>query len=358
MSEQDNTAAETPGTWLGYIESHVWALRPQVLAALTKLAVEGRLEAGLSEQETSRLEAARRTGRPPAIRGGVATVALKGVLAPPHPILAMLFGLRNPVDDFVEAVAEAAGNDDIGAVVLDIDSPGGVVDNIPEAAAGLRALRSKGKPIVAVSNTMAASAAYWLASQADEVVVTPSGAIGSIGVYATHRDMSGAMKLMGVETTLISAGKFKTDGNPYEPLSDSAREHIKENVDHFYNLFTADVAKGRGVKQADVKAGYGEGRVLNAKLALAENLVDRVETLGEAVARLSSRSRGGTATVAEADGPEPNDLGAEAEADAGADTDNSDRDEHREVLEALFIDDPVLASRTLDKYASAAATTT
>jgi signal peptide peptidase SppA len=299
--------AEAPGAWLAEIESHLWAMDPRRLASLYTLAAEGRLEAHLTADVD--MEAVRQRGRPRSISGGVTVVPLKGVLAPVGGLLAMLFGIENPLDSFRTAMREAAADQDVGAIVIDVDSPGGVVDGIPEAAAELRALKGT-KPIVAVANTMAASAAYWLAAQADEVVMTPSGAVGSIGVYATHRELSGAMEMMGVKNTLISAGKFKTEGNPYEPLSDDAKAHIQEDVDYFYEAFTADVAAGRGATQAAVKSGYGEGRVLNAKAAKAADLVDRVETLNETVARLSSRSRGTAGARAEAE------AGAEVEAEA------------------------------------------
>jgi capsid assembly protease len=345
QNEQTATeAVERPGTWLGVIESHLWAITPETLATIVRLAESGQFG------QRAEIEAARQRGRPKSINGGVAKVALKGTLAPPHPILQLFFGLRNPLEEFLEDTKEALADPDVGAVVVEVDSPGGVIDGIPEAAAALRAMKGS-KPIIAHANTMAASAAYWIASQADEMVMTPSGAVGSIGVYAAHRDMSGAMKLMGVETTLIKAGRFKTAGNPWEPLSEEAREHIQEDVDHFYGLFTADVAKGRGVKVADVKGGYGEGRVLNSKRALEENLVDRVETLGETIARLNSRSRGnGSIARAEAEEPEPTTLEA-----AEADEPEPESDEKHAVLDALFEDDPVLAAHRLDKIAPAPA---
>jgi ClpP class serine protease len=170
--------------------------------------------------------------------------------------------------------------------------------------------------------------------------------------------MSGAGKLQGVATTLVSAGKHKTEGNPWEPLSDEARAAIQHDVDHFYNLFTADVAKGRGVKQADVKTGYGEGRVMNAKDALAAGLVDRVETLGEAATRLSRRGAETSTARAEANEPEPTETDAEgeepevvAEAEAGADA-----EQDREAVMAALADgiDPILAGRAFDKIGALA----
>lgn len=330
MSEKTQ---EQPGTWLGEIEGHLWAMRPEVLATLYQLAASGQLGARIEADVEA---AARRRGRPPNINGGVQTVPLKGVLAPVGGLLGMLFDIPHPVETFKEGLRSALADPDVGAVIIEIDSPGGVIDGIPEAAAEVRSLRGS-KPIIAHTNTMAASAAYWLASQADEVVSTPSGATGSIGVYAAHRDMSGALEMLGVKHTLIGAGKYKTDGNSFEPLSDTAREQIQHDVDHFYSMFTADVAKGRGVKQADVKGGYGEGRTLNAKDALAAGLIDRIETIGETTARLSSRSRGGSGTSAEAEGPEHD--REMAEADAGAETDASElvySEDERQSVAAVY----------------------
>jgi signal peptide peptidase SppA len=329
----DENKQEPPGAWLAEIEGHLWAMRPESLQSLVQLAAAGHLGVTMTAEA---VEAARTRGRPRAISGGVARVPLKGVLAPMGGLFAMLFGDFNPLDAFRSAMHEAMADNDVGAIVVEVDSPGGVVDGIPEIAAELRALRGS-KPIIAVSNTMAASAAYWIASQADEVVVTPSGAVGSIGVYATHRDVSGAMKLMGVETTLISAGKYKTDGNPWEPLSDSAREAIQADVDDFYSMFVADVAKGRGASVKDVKSGYGEGRVLNARRALEAKLVDRVETVNETVARLSSRSRGGIARAeAEAGAREIEAAAAaEAEAEAGAEQ-NTDTERMKASIALAF----------------------
>lgn len=308
----DTRRAESPGTWLGEIETHLWAMDPRSLGTLCRLAAEGRLEATVNAD----MEALRERGRPKAISGGVVTVPLKGVLAPVGGLLAMLFDIPDPLQVFRAGIRQVMADPKVGAIVIDVDSPGGVVDGIPEAAEELRSLRGS-KPIVAHANGMAASAAYWLAAQADEIVMTPSGAVGSIGVYATHREMSGMMEMMGVKNTLISAGKFKTEGNPFEELSDEARAHIQEDVDHFYGLFTADVAKGRGVPENDVREGYGEGRILNAKAAKAARLVDRVETLDDTVARLAKRQRGSlVAPRAEAEAGAQ--LEAQAEADAGA----------------------------------------
>ena len=128
---------------------------------------------------------------------------------------------------------------------MNVDSPGGLIDLVPETAALIRTVRET-KPVIAVANTYAASAAYWLASQASDLVVTPSGEVGSIGVYMPHLDVSGWEEQQGVKTTLISAGKYKTERSPFEPLSDEAAAAMQDTVDKYYGMFTYGVAVGRG----------------------------------------------------------------------------------------------------------------
>ena len=106
-----------------------------------------------------------------------------------------------------------------------------------------------------------------------------SGQVGSIGVYGVHEDLSKAAERLGVKTTLISAGKYKTEGNPWEPLSDLARSEMQSKVDAHYRQFTDDVAFGRGVSPGAVVKGYGEGRMLLARPALAAGMVDEIGTL-------------------------------------------------------------------------------
>jgi signal peptide peptidase SppA len=258
----------------------VWAIDSRTLAALD--AMDGMR---VSAETVVALEAQRRGG--PGRSGDVATVPLKGVLMPEvGGLFALLFG-GGGLQAFQAQLAEAVNDPEVGVIVMDIDSPGGLVDQIPETAAQIRAARAI-KPIVAVANTQAASAAYWLASQADEIVVTPSGEAGSIGVYQLHRDLSAQHEMKGIVPTLVSAGKYKVEGNPYQPLGEEARAAMQADVDDYYRMFTGEVAKGRGVTREDIVAGYGEGRCLHAKQAVSAGIADRVETLSDTVRRLTS----------------------------------------------------------------------
>ena len=188
-------------------------------------------------------------------------------------------------EKFTAAFRQLVADPMIKAIVLDVDSPGGTVAGVEELASEIFKAREQ-KPIYAVANALAASAAYWIASSATELIVTPSGLVGSIGVYAAHQDISEFAKQAGVKVTLVSAGKYKTEGNEFEPLSDEARAALQARVDEYYGMFVKAVARNRGVSPSDVRGGFGEGRVVGAKQAVALGMADRVATLDETLARL------------------------------------------------------------------------
>lgn len=274
-----------------------WALRPETLAAMTDIvlrwssgvrlqaadiaaAVAGRPEARAARRDEDRAAADER---------GVGVLPIFGVMA--HRAAAV-----EQVSTGADVSAERLGqrfdamlNDPrVGAIVLDVDSPGGSVFGVPELSDQIHAARGR-KPIVAVANAMAASAAYWIASAADEIVVTQSGEVGSIGVWSAHVDASEAVAREGRRYTLLSAGKYKIEGNPYEPLGDEARGALQARIDDYYGQFVRAVARNRGDTQTAVREGYGQGRVLGAQAAVKEKLADRIGTLDSVIAELSQR---------------------------------------------------------------------
>ena len=122
---------------------------------------------------------------------------------------------------------------------------------------------------------MMASAAYWLASAADEVVAAPSSLTGSIGVIVTRADHTGANEKAGVKVTYIATGKAKAYGHPDHPLSADELTSTQRQVDDFYGRLVADVARHRNVSQKAVREGYGEGEVLTALRAVRAGLCTR-----------------------------------------------------------------------------------
>jgi signal peptide peptidase SppA len=283
-----------------YVAESLWAIMPNRIPGCRHAALEDILNIlafRAAGKEFTAEELHARIGDPSdpvaTNRGAIAVLPLRGVIA--HRMNAMdeMSGGMS-TEQFAKMFRAALANEQVGTIVIDVDSPGGTVQGVPELAAELLAARGQ-KKIVAVANAMMASAAYWIAAAADEIVVTPSGLVGSIGVYTAHEDLSAALEKEGVKVTLISAGKYKVEGNPFEPISDEYKGVVQARVDDFYNQFVKAVAAGRGVTPAAVKSGYGEGRVLNAKDAKAAGLVDRIATMDETLARLAGagRSRSG-----------------------------------------------------------------
>ncbi|MBS1803521.1 MAG: S49 family peptidase [Acidobacteria bacterium] len=212
-------------------------------------------------------------------------------------------------------IREAVNDPNISAIVMDVDSPGGDTDGVDELATEIYNAR-KQKKITAVSNCLMASAAYYLASQASEVVVSPSSMTGSIGVYCVHEDDSEMLTKLGVKLSLIKFGENKAEGNPYEPLTDVARGHLQEMVDTFGAMFERAVARGRNVSREEVHSKFGQGRVFDAKTAVKIGMADRVGTLDDVLSKYGVVTSSSSAR-AEAEVPE---IQAEAPvADVAAD---------------------------------------
>lgn len=269
-----------------------WAIQPSMLRLMAEL-LDFRQSGGAfnAEQIAERLAAARsdngdRSGA--ARAGSVAVIPMYGVISQRQSLMSDTSG-GTSVEQMRNDLRTALADPQVQAIVFDIDSPGGSTDGIPEFAAELRSLRDGAKPITAQVNTLAASAAYWLATSMTEIVATQSGEVGSIGVFAIHEDISRAADAAGVTTTLISAGKYKVEGNQFEPLTDEARAAMQGQVDDFYAMFRADVAEGRKVPVSTVDADYGQGRTLLAAAAKEAGMVDRIATLEQTVTRLQSR---------------------------------------------------------------------
>jgi signal peptide peptidase SppA len=191
---------------------------------------------------------------------------------------------------FSAALREAVNNPQVKAIIIDVASPGGSVYGVDELATEIHSLREQ-KPIVAVANSLMASAAYYSMSNASEVVITPGGELGSIGVIAMHVDQSELNAKEGIKPTFISAGKYKAEGNPHEPLSAEAHAEIQAQVDRYYGMFLSAVARGREVSVETVRAKYGQGRVVGAKEAVRLGMADRVATLDETIRRFAGGGR-------------------------------------------------------------------
>lgn len=180
----------------------------------------------------------------------------------------------------------AALRDDSGvkAIILNWDSPGGGTYGVEEFAAVVRQARGI-KPIISQVNSLMASAAYWIGSAADEIVVTPGGVAGSIGVYSVHQDISQALAKAGISPTLIREGEFKAETNGFGPLTEAGEEQLRRLVVESANAFRESVAENRGVSRKAVIEKFGDGKVFGAKELVERGMADRVGTLDDTLAR-------------------------------------------------------------------------
>ena len=191
-----------------------------------------------------------------------------------------VFGVLGQNDFFVDSdysdiranVRRALANPSVKTVDLVIDSPGGSVLGLPETADVIHAA-NRVKPVRAFVTGIAASAAYWLASQASTITVTPSGEVGSVGVLDLSVDISKALETSGIKVNAVSSTPEKIERAPFVPLSDEARAHMQAGVDAWYGDFLSAVRRGRGARVSS-NSNYGGGRMLSAKDALREGLVD------------------------------------------------------------------------------------
>lgn len=270
---------------LAWIAREPWAIEPvkahEILAYLELRSL------GAPEESAEKIHPSRER----SIRnapGGVAVVALHGVMAQRRlPGASTGGGVSS--EQVGREIDRAAADPNVKAIILHVDSPGGSVAGTRELASRVSAARAV-KPVIAQIDSLAASAAYWVASQATEVVSTPGGVAGSIGVIAVHEDISGMLEQRGVKNTIVSAGKYKAEGHPFGPLDDEARAHFQERVDASYRDFLSAVASGRGTTTKLVEANYGQGRVLGASQALGAGMIDRIETFDETLARFSGQA--------------------------------------------------------------------
>jgi signal peptide peptidase SppA len=170
-------------------------------------------------------------------------------------------------------MAAAVADPEVSAIVLDVNSFGGMCAGCAETADAIHAARSI-KPVLGVVDAHAYSAGYMLASAASRLIVTPTGGVGSIGVVATHTNMGKMLEQFGIEVTFIHAGAKKVDGNPYEKLSDRARANIQREVDAQYDIFVAQVVRNRRMKDDEVRGT--EAGTFNAAEAKSLGLCDAV----------------------------------------------------------------------------------
>ena len=226
-------------------------------------------------------------GKPsrPFGRGGgkIALIEVEGML-----INARSGGLFAPEENklslFTQQLQLAARDDDVKAVVLRINSPGGTVtcsDTMYEMVKRFRAETKK--PVIANTQEVAASGGYYIACGADRIVAHPTSVVGSIGVIFETFEFSSAMEKLGISSAAIKSGPLKDMGSPFRPLDAQSRQVMQGMVDGYYQRFVGVVRENRRMTDPDRLNHVTDGRVFSGEQALQLGLVDQLGLLPDAI---------------------------------------------------------------------------
>ncbi len=265
-----------------------WAMQPEKLEVISSfLMFKARGGTLTTDEIQARIGDAGKSERTEP-QSGIAILPVHGVISQR---MAMMQDVSGGGGTSTEALSQqfraAVSDESVKAIVFSHDSPGGGTYGVDELATEIRNARGI-KPIIAQVDSLSASASYYLASQADEIVVTPGGEAGSIGVYSVHEDISKLLEKEGVKPTLIRAkhGVYKAETANINPLSEEAHDFLQQRVDLAEEAFINAVAAGRRVSVSTVLSSFGKGRIFGAQELVKRGMADRVGTMQETLQRL------------------------------------------------------------------------
>lgn len=254
--------------------------------AITETALHTILEVAARENEAPEAVAAK-LGRQlqnsynATERDGVAIIPVTGPLFRYANIFTAISGASSYeliARDFMSALE----NPQISSIILDIDSPGGEVNGVSELASMIFEARGT-KPIIAYASGDAASGAYWISSAADEIVVSETSALGSIGVVGIYRGKSAKESTETVEIVSSQSPHKRLD-----PTSDDGRAKLQTRIDAMADVFVSTIARNRSVTADHVLEHYGGGDVMIGAHAVNAGLADRIGSLERLITELSS----------------------------------------------------------------------
>jgi protease-4 len=200
----------------------------------------------------------------------------------PRVAIVELEGLIAETEDLVRELRQHRDNPSVRAVVIRINSPGGVVAPTQEVHDALVRVRDAGKPVVASLGAVAASGGYYAAVAADQIYANPGTLTGSIGVIMQLANVDALLKKVGVDFVVVKAGQFKDLGNPARPMTPEERRVVQALLEDVHGQFIEAVAKGRKLDRSAVLQ-FADGRVFSGTQALGLRMVDSLGGLEDAV---------------------------------------------------------------------------
>lgn len=199
---------------------------------------------------------------------GVGLIEIEGTIVNPVPI--------------VEEIDRFAKDDDVAAIVVRIESPGGIVAAAQEIYSELRKASQAGKPVVASMGGVAASGGYYVACGADSIVANPGTLTGSIGVIMSFANTEELLRKIGVGFEVIKTGEYKDLGSMTRPLTPAERKLVGDLLDDVYDQFLEVISTQRGIDLEEVRK-FADGRLLTGRQAYELGLVDRLGDFRDAI---------------------------------------------------------------------------
>lgn len=285
---------------LATFRSQRWAISPEWYAQIERILEERSAGVPLDAATRDAMRATSYGGEATTRPDKVALIQVYGPIVQRADLFSEVSALASHAS--IAANLRAAADDDsVREIVIDMDSPGGVVAGIDVSLEAMRYTAVK-KPVTVVSEGTLASAAYWLGSQAQRLVVAPTAIVGSISIMGEHRDISEAQAQMGVKTTVLTTGPYKALGHSTQPLTDEAKDKLLAEMLVVHDLFVEAVAAGRNVTAEQAQARWADGSVWIGQQAVDNGLVDEIGTLqsvldGMTQARAPRRGKGAKASM-------------------------------------------------------------
>ncbi|EAO1993186.1 S49 family peptidase [Salmonella enterica] len=220
-------------------------------------------------------------------QSGVAVIPVHGILVPRRGQIDAACTELTSYERLRSQIYAALNDPSVSEIVLDINSGGGMATGCKELADYIFASRDS-KPVTAIVNFNAFSAAYFLASACGQVIVSQTGGVGSVGVLLEHMETAGMEAQMGIKFTTFFRGDHKNDGSPHEPLTDLAIAAINARMDDMYQVFTTSVAEYRGM---DVQAVTDtQAAIYQGQQAIDAGLADLLMPPQDAINMIAQRN--------------------------------------------------------------------
>ncbi len=272
-----------------FLQESLWMITPERYSAILgaiELIEAGRYSFELGEKKENlkpfmmidgvKAEYAEPRGQAPGQARAVLVLPFQGTIYPRSGGTSPLSGGVS-LQETMQVLRRAWADPGIGSIVGDFDTSGGMATGLPEFATEIRSMRGI-KPMTAVVNFQAASAGYYIASQFDEVVASPSASLGSIGVIAQYVSRAKAIEDAGLKVQVLRYPALKAEADGIAELSDEAVAFRMGQIRKMYDQFEAAVAAGMRIDVADVSSNFGQGRSFDADEAVAVGMATRIGT--------------------------------------------------------------------------------